>query len=296
MKILNFGSCNIDYVYQVDHMVQPGETLATEAMAVHPGGKGLNLSIAVSRAGSPLWHAGCVGQDDTILQPILKENGVDLTHMKVVPQKTGHAIIQVDKGGENSILLFSGANAAITKEHVDEVLACFNAGDLLFLQNEISNLPYIIDQAAARGMKILLNPSPYREVLKEIDLNKLYGVIVNQLEAASFSGETEPNKCLEVLHRTYPTLHIVITLGKNGCLYHDGNQVYRQNAFRVNAIDTTAAGDTFSGYFVAGLYRGESPDELLRNATAAAALATTKNGAAPSIPTRYEVQAFLKRQ
>lgn len=296
MRILNFGSCNIDYVYDVSHMVQPGETLAAKNLQHFPGGKGLNLSIALAKAGVPVYHAGCVGQDDHLLQPMLKENGVDLRFLKVISEPTGHAIIQVDENGENSILIYGGANVAITTEHIDEVLSEFGAGDLLFLQNEINNLPYIIDEAYKRGMRILLNPSPYREKLKHLDFHKLYAVILNQLEARAFSGETEPLNCLKVLRENYPQLHIIITLGKNGCIYADGDKTYKQPAYNVESIDTTAAGDTFSGYFVAGLYRNESPEVILRTATAAAAIATTRKGAAPSIPTQNEVQEFLSKQ
>lgn len=293
MKILNFGSCNIDFVYDVNHMVQPGETLAAKNLQHFPGGKGLNLSIALSKAGVPVYHAGCVGQDDNILQPILKENSVDLKFLKVISEPTGHAIIQVDENGENSILIYGGANVAITKEHIDEVLTEFGNGDLLFLQNEINNLEYIIEEAYKRGMRILLNPSPYRKELKNLDFHKLYAVILNQLEAKAFSGKDEPLDCLKTLRESYPQLHIVITLGKNGCIYANEEKIYTQPAYSVEVIDTTAAGDTFSGYFVAGLYRNEAPEVILKNATAAAAIATTRKGAAPSIPTREEVESFL---
>lgn len=293
MKILNFGSCNIDFVYDVSHMVQPGETLAAKNLQNFPGGKGLNLSIALARAGAFVYHAGCVGEDDTLLQSVLKENGVDLKFLKVVPEPTGHAIIQVDEHGENSILIYGGANMAITKEHIDEVLSEFGEGDLLFLQNEINNLPYIIEEAYKRGMRILLNPSPYQEELKQLDFHKLDTVILNQLEAKAFSGQTEPLECLKALRESYPKLHVVITLGKDGCLYADDNKIYRQPAYHVAAIDTTAAGDTFAGYFTAGLYRKESPEMILKNAAAAAAIATTRKGASPSIPTMKEIEKFL---
>ena len=142
-------------------------------------------------------------------------------------------------------------------------------------------------------MFILFNPSPYREELKKWDFNKLYAVILNQLEAKAFSGKNEPMECLHSLLEMYPYLKVVITLGKDGCIYSDGQNTYTQPAFSVNAVDTTAAGDTFSGYFVSGLYRKNPPEEILRNATAAAAIATTRKGAAPSIPTRDEIEKFI---
>ena len=293
MKILNFGSCNIDFVYDVHHMVGPGETLAAINLQKFPGGKGLNLSVALAKAGVPVYHAGCVGEDDNLLQPFLKENGVNVEFLKVISEPTGHAIIQVDENAENSILICGGANIAITKEHIDEVLKEFEKGDLVFLQNEINNLPYIIEQAHKLGLRILFNPSPYREELKQLDFDKLYGIILNQLEAAAFSNEEDALTSLKVLRERYPHLHIVITLGKNGCIYDDGQKTYIQPAYSIKPVDTTAAGDTFSGYFVSGLYRGECPEVILKTATAAAAIATTRKGAAPSIPTRSEVENFL---
>lgn len=293
MKILNFGSCNIDYVYDVSHIVQPGETLSAKNLQHFPGGKGLNLSIALARSGVPVYHAGCVGEDDNLLRPILKNNGVDIRFLKVISQPTGHAIIQVDEKGENCIVIYGGANVSITKEHVDEVLAEFEQGDILFLQNEINNLEYIIDEAYKRKMNVFFNPSPFRKELKELDFNKLHGVILNQLEAQAFSEKTDSMECLLALRSAYPHLKIVITLGKDGCIYADGTDIYRQNAYSVDVVDTTAAGDTFSGYFISGLYRNESPELILRNATAAAAIATTRKGAAPSIPTREEIESFI---
>jgi ribokinase len=142
-------------------------------------------------------------------------------------------------------------------------------------------------------MHTFFNPSPYREELKNLDFNKLYCVVLNQLEAKEFSGENTPNACLNTLHARYPHLRIVITLGKDGCLYYDGEKVHQQSAFPVVPVDTTAAGDTFSGYFVAGLYRNETPEKILKKASMAAAIATTRKGAAPSIPLLEEVEEKL---
>ena len=294
MKILNFGSCNIDYVYNVDHIVAPGETLSASCVHQYPGGKGLNLSIALARSGVPVYHAGCVGKDDCLLRSILTENGVDTSFLRVVDEQTGHALIQVDKNAENCILIYAGANACLSEEHIDTVLSEFEEGDILFLQNEINGLPYIIEQASKKNLRILLNPSPYRKELKELNLNQMYGLILNELEAVSFSGKQDPMECLTSLHNQYPHLHLVITLGKKGCLYHDGKQIYQQEGLQIHAIDTTAAGDTFSGYFVSGLYRNESPETILKTATIAAGIATTRKGAAPSIPTRSEVESYIK--
>ena len=155
MKILNFGSCNIDYVYSVDHIVLPGETITSGRMEIFPGGKGLNQSIAISRAGSKIYHAGCIGADGEWLCSLLKDNGADVSRLKKTEEKNGHAIIQVSETGENSIFLYPGSNRMLTEEYVESVLDGFGSGDILVLQNETNLIDYIICQAHTRKMKKL---------------------------------------------------------------------------------------------------------------------------------------------
>lgn len=294
MKILNFGSCNLDYVYSMDHIVCPGETLASANMQIFPGGKGLNQSIATARAGARVFHAGCVGSDGQLLLDILRESGVDTSYLKQVEAKNGHAIIQVTKDGENSIFLFAGSNAMITEKWIDRVLEDFGAGDLLLLQNEINNIPLLVEKAHSKGMWILLNPSPFDNSILKLPMEKLSGLILNQVEAKGFSDSEDPALSLEFFRKSYPHLMIMLTLGKQGCVYAQGETVLHQKAFSVTALDTTAAGDTFTGYFVAGLAAGLPMAQILEQASAASAIAVTRSGAAPSIPTMAEVLAFLE--
>ena len=137
MKVLNFGSLNLDYVYQVDHIIIPGETQATKSRNTFCGGKGLNQSIALAKAGIPVYHAGQIGEEGDILLETCKANGVNTEFIKKVPGPSGHTVIQVDKNGQNSILLFGGSNRSITREFVDEVFANFEKDDILLLQNEV---------------------------------------------------------------------------------------------------------------------------------------------------------------
>lgn len=290
MKILNFGSCNIDYVYSLPHIVRPGETLSAVKMELFPGGKGLNQTIAAARAGAGIFHAGCIGEDGGFLKDLLQESGADTSLMKKVPLKNGHAIIQVDATGENSIVIYKGSNGALTTDYIDSVLAHFSAGDLLLLQNEINNLPYIIQKAAQIGMSIILNPSPFTEEMKDLDLDKIAYLILNKVEASGFS---EKEDFLADLIARYPSLKIVLTLGKSGSLFRDREQEVFCPAFRVNAVDTTAAGDTFTGYFVSLMAKNRPVEEALRYASAASALSVSKMGAAPSIPTMEAVQEAL---
>jgi len=293
MKILNFGSCNIDFVYSMDHIVRPGETEATDRLDIFPGGKGLNQSIATAKAGASVFHAGCVGSDGGMLTDILKKNGVDTSWLQTVDAKNGHAIIQVSAAGENSIFLYPGSNEMITKEYVDHVLAHFEAGDMILLQNEISNVDYIVESAYQKSMTIVLNPSPFNSRIEAIDLRKVSYLILNEVEAKGFSGCEAPEECLTYFESRYPNLKVMLTLGKEGSIYMGSGRKYPQAAFKVDTVDTTAAGDTFTGYFVAGISRGEAVEKILKTASAAAAIAVSRMGAAPSIPDREEVCAAL---
>ena len=296
MKILNFGSCNIDYVYSLDHIVSPGETETTYKMEIFSGGKGLNQSIAISRAGAKIFHAGCIGEDGGMLEEIMKDSGVDTTYLKKVPEKNGHAIIQVTSDGENSIFLYPGSNAMVEKDYIDSVLDNFEKGDILLLQNEISNIDYIIEKACKKGMCIILNPSPFNEEIKKIDLNMLSYIILNEVEAKAVSGCGNAEEYLVFFEKNYPDLKVMLTLGSRGCIYKDSKTKVSQDVFPVKVVDTTAAGDTFTGYFIAGIASGDDIAEILKTASMASAIAVSKKGAAPSIPERFEVMEALNKR
>lgn len=294
MRILNFGSCNIDYVYSVDHIAQPGETIAAAKLEVFCGGKGLNQSIATARAGAKVYHAGCVGVDGDMLRNELISSGVDVSWLRTVDSRNGHAMIQVSNSGENNIVLYSGSNGMVTKEFIDEVLEVFSDDDLVLLQNEISNMAYVIEKAYRKGMRIVLNPAPFDEALKKIDLGMLSCVILNEVEAMGFTGKTEPEEVITLLRNRFPKLTVVLTLGKKGCIYADESRTLYQNAFQVDAVDTTGAGDTFIGYYLAELTRGTDAANAIRTACAASAISVSRMGAAPSIPVLQEVCAAMK--
>ena len=297
MKILNFGSLNVDYVYSVDYFVRAGETLKANSREVLPGGKGLNQSVALARAGAQVYHAGCIGADGEFLRELLNKKGVNTEYLRTIDGMQGHTIIQVDKKGENCILLYGGTNRSIGDSQIDETLAHFGQGDWLVLQNEVNSLPRIVDVAFARGMRIVLNPSPYEEGLKEVDFGKLSWLLVNEVEACQCSGSDEPERAWDVLHARYPRLSVLITLGSAGSIAHavgpDGVDTVRQQAFRADAVDTTAAGDTFTGFFIGGLAEGRPLNECMRRASMASAISVTRMGAAVSIPKVEEVESRL---
>lgn len=303
MRILNFGSLNIDNVYTVEHFVRPGETMSSDAMGIYCGGKGLNQSIALARAGAKVFHAGAIGASDgEQLLKILKETGVETEFIKKIEGVSGHTIIQVDKHGQNCILLYGGANQEITKQQVEDTLDWFDEGDILLLQNEINGLPYIIQKASEKNMEIYLNPSPATKALFSMPLDKISCFILNEIEASdiitefscgkSKNQELEAEQLIERLHEIYPKAAILLTLGVDGSIYFDGKSQYRQSAVRVAAVDTTGAGDTFTGYFIASLSQGLTVEKALERASKAAAIAVTRNGASISIPRSEEVDSY----
>ncbi|WP_333791602.1 ribokinase [Muricomes intestini] len=289
MKVLNFGSLNLDYVYSVDHMVKPGETLASFGMNTFCGGKGLNQSIALARAGVPVFHAGMVGEEGELLLNACEGSGIKTDYIRTIPGQSGHTIIQVDKEGQNCILLYGGANRSITREYVDEVLGNFEKRDILLLQNEVNLLDYIIDQAYERGMMIILNPSPYDSALDGCDFSKISMFLLNEVEGEQITGENDAENMLEKLQAMYPKARVVLTLGGEGSVYQYKEERYRQGIYKVKAVDTTAAGDTFTGYFISSVIDGVPVPEGLALAAKAAAIAVSRQGAAASIPSREEV-------
>lgn len=292
-KILNFGSLNLDHVYRVSHFVMPGETLATDSYACHMGGKGLNQSVALARAGAEVYHAGKIGPDGNDLMEMLASYGVDTRYVAAAQGKTGHAMIQVDTQGQNCILLHGGANQAIEKADIDRVLDCFGRGDMLVMQNEISNADYLLRTAKAAGLYIVMNPSPITKELLGYPLECVDVFVLNEIEAEMLTGEKEKARMGQAMEKLFPKAAVMLTLGKEGSEYHENGSVIRQTAFQVKEVDTTAAGDTFLGFFSARIALGDSVREAIRIASAASALAVTRRGAAQSIPSYDEAVQML---
>jgi ribokinase len=288
-RILNFGSLNIDHVYGVDHFARPGETLCSADYRVFAGGKGNNQSVALARAGAHVWHAGKVGREGAWLRDRLRAAGVHTAGIEVGDTPTGHAIIQVNRQGQNSIVLFGGANRTITAADAARRLEGFSAGDWLLLQNEISGMPAILRMGARCGMKIFFNPAPMDPKVFRYPLRLVTCFCLNETEAEALTGERRPPRVLTVMRRRFPRAAVVLTLGAKGALYGDAQRTVHAPSVRVRAVDTTAAGDTFIGYFLAFLAQGKPVEICLRIANRAAAVCVTRPGAAESIPTRAEL-------
>jgi len=294
-KILNFGSLNIDYVYSLDHIVKEGETESSFGYQVFEGGKGLNQSVALARAGATVFHAGKIGKEGLFLKEALESSGVDCRYLVTDTGANGHAIIQRSAAGENCIILYPGANHTITPQDIDRVLDDFSAGDVLVCQNEISQMPYLIASAHKRGMRIAWNPSPITDVVGQIDFRQITWLIINEIEGQAITGKTQPEEILQSLRADYPQLRVVLTLGEAGSVYQDASVTLTQQRYTVAVKDTTAAGDTFLGYFVkeASRENGDLPTAL-RQASMAAAIAVSREGAMPSVPAYHEVEAALQ--
>lgn len=297
MRILNIGSLNIDYVYDVEHFVERGETISSSGRGVFAGGKGLNQSVALGRAGAEVFHAGLVGAEGAYLCDLLGQTGVDTSHVRVLGDcPTGHAIIQRDAEGDNCIVLFSGANARVDKALVDAALEVCEKGDWVLLQNETGALDYAISEAKARGMKVVLNPSPVDGRLLRCPLDLVDMFILNEGEAMRLSGAfCHGTDLLAAMREKFPEAKVVLTLGERGSIAVDADgATIEQPAYRVEAIDTTAAGDTFTGFFLAQMAGGSSLARALKVASKASAIAVTRPGAAPSIPVLDEVVEALE--
>ncbi|MFR2927981.1 MAG: ribokinase [Oscillospiraceae bacterium] len=294
MNVVNFGSLNIDHVYAVDHFCRAGETIHTKSYTQNAGGKGLNQSIAVSRSGQKVHHAGLLGPEGTRLAELLSGSGVDLRYLKHTDVPQGHAVIQVQPDGQNCIFLYGGSNQAVTPQEIDEVLMQLNAGDYLLLQNEIANLTYLLRAAARRGLRVVLNASPISDELLNADLSGVDWLVVNEIECAAMAGCGDAQAGYETLKQRYPSLGILLTLGSEGSVsWKDGTEV-RQCAYPVKAVDTTGAGDTFMGYFVGCLAQGMERQTAMQYASMASAISVTRLGAAASIPLMDEVRAAVE--
>ena len=295
MNIVNFGSLNIDHVYSVDHIATCGETIQASACDLFPGGKGFNQSIALARSGQKIFHAGCVGKDGDSLLEYLCKDGVNVQYLAKAPLMSGHAIIQVDKHGQNSIMIYGGSNQSVTKEMVDHVLSAFQEGDILLLQNEISQVDYLIKKGREKGLSIAFNPAPFTPSILDYPLDQLDYLFVNEIEAAYIAQalDSPMDVVAGTLEKQFPHVTIVITMGKEGAFLLQGGEKIFQPSYPTETVDTTGAGDTFIGYFLGVVCNYSSCKTAMRYAAAAASLAVSRRGAAPSIPYLNEVDAFL---
>lgn len=293
MKFLVFGSLNIDRVYSINHLPERGETLSCDKYEIHVGGKGLNQAVSLAKSGADVYMAGCIGADGTMLTDFLSSCGVNTDFVKYSDGFTGHAVIEVDTDGQNQMVLYRGANFEITESDCDKILENFSEGDLILMQYETSQVEYMINKAYEKKMIIALNPSPYVEEIDSLPFEKIDYLILNESEGMSITKEKEIDKIIEKLKTMMPDRSIILTLGGDGAIFADRTTYKAVPAFRVNAIDTTGAGDTFTGYFLNSYLKNKNASESLKKASAASAIVVCKSGAAETIPENTEVESFL---
>lgn len=292
MRFLNYGSVNIDLIFTVDHIVKGGETLQSTSLTRSAGGKGANQSAALAKAGATVFHAGKVGRDGDFLLQLLTSYGVDVSHIRTYDGATGQALIQLDANKQNAIILYSGGNGAITTDEIDQTLEHFGFGDVLVLQNEIVHIDYLIKNAKRRGMKVCMNVAPFDPSALSLPLELIDILVVNEIEGAGLANMRQTSDYKAILERLvtrYPASEILLTIGKQGCWYAFKDLRVHHDIYDTPVVDTTAAGDTFIGYYLASIARGCSIRQALQYASKAAGLAVSRPGAMASIPLAEEV-------
>jgi len=293
VKIFNYGSINIDHIYQVPHLVTPGETISSTVYQQVLGGKGANQSIALAKAGAVVKHIGrCHKADQWALEQMLQA-GVDCELAQLVDQPSGHAIIQVDAQAENSIVLFGGANQSFSIEDFEQALSSAQAGDYLLLQNECNNIETMINMAVERQLKVVLNPSPMITNIATFPLDKVAMLVVNEIEISQLLGQSfhSAQEIVTAVRKHYRNIDVVVTLGAKGAMWINNEECIEVNALKVEVVDTTAAGDTFLGFLLAAISEGRTYKEALMIGCKASALAVQSMGASSSIPSMAQVSA-----
>lgn len=290
-RVLCIGSVNLDHTYQVPHIVTGGETLACTDYQCHWGGKGLNQALAAARAGADAHFAGRLAAADLpALQALGAENQLDVTRVEGGNVPTGHAMIQIDQQGQNSIVICAGANGELTPDYLRRVLADFGPGDFLLLQNEVNDVPAILRAGKEQGLSVVLNPSPIGPEMQAWPLELVDLLIFNEVEGKALSGRTDSAEILDVLAQRCPNTMLLLTLGEEGACCRQGAETWTQAAYPTQVVDTTAAGDTFTGYFLSALAQGGTVPEAMDLAARASAVTVSRAGATDSIPTRKELE------
>ena len=291
MQIINFGSINVDRTYRLERFPSAGETLQAKEFFCGCGGKGLNQSVAASRAGASVIHAGPIGNGGEAMEEELQKNGVDTSRLFHADSEQGHAIILVDDEGHNEILIHRGSNGMIGEEEIRSIMKTIREPSLVVLQNELPCAHTIIDLAFDSGHIVVFNASPVdEEVLHSVDFSHVHWLLINEVEGKQLTGTSDPDSIIRLMRQRFPQMNIVLTLGADGSVCQCGDEQYCCGSYDVPVADTTGAGDAYTGYFLAGLSRGENPGEIMRRASLAAGISVMRPGASSAIPMRDEVE------
>lgn len=289
MDVLNFGSMNIDVVFRVPEIVRAGETLSSTTQHIYPGGKGLNQSVALARAGVTVVHAGKIGLDGGILKQTLEASGANTDFIGFSEKLTGQAFIQVTDSGENAIVLNKGANHDIDAFYIDSLFSSVPDCRYLLLQNEINGIDIIMRKASKKGMKILLNLAPFNRQISLYPIELVDTFFANEIEFVQLTNSSSISNGIITFFNAFPASKMVLTLGGKGAMQLENGKSVKEPAYNVRVVDTTGAGDTFIGYYIAGLIKNWNTPHILQFANRAASLSIQKSGAAESIPYLDEV-------
>lgn len=286
MAVYNLGSINADLFYRVPHLLSPGETLAATDHRRRLGGKGANMSVAIARAAARAVHIGAVGPDGRWAVERLLEYGVDTRNIVELDTVTGHAVIMVDDQGENAILIHPGANRAVTETHIASALGAASEEDLFLFQNETSGQVEGATLASAKGMRVVYAAAPFDAKAVEAVLPMIDILVVNAVEAQQLTD------ALGVSLVDLPVRDVIVTLGGDGCRWINTDEGTEQSfpAIPVTAVDTTGAGDTFTGFLVAALDRGLPMEQAISLGQQAGAIMVTRHGTADVIPDLKDIQ------
>ncbi|WP_300584293.1 ribokinase [Marivita sp.] len=286
MAVYNLGSINADLFYQVPHLLAPGETLASTEHSRGLGGKGANMSVAIARAAARAVHIGAVGSDGRWAVERLLEYGVDTRNIVELDVPTGHAVIMVDDHGENAILLYPGANRALTETHIASALAVATEADTFVFQNETSAQIEGATLASSKGMRVVYAAAPFDAHSVEAVLPMLDILVMNAIEAQQLTD------ALGVALTDLPVRDVIVTLGGDGCRWVNTDDGTDKTfpAIPVTPVDTTGAGDTFTGFLVAGLDRGLPMEQAISLGQQAGAIMVTRHGTADVIPDLKDIE------
>lgn len=290
-RIITLGSLNLDFTYQLPKPLEVGETLSSLSYRCGAGGKGANQSIAAARAGAEVYHAGRIGHDGALLRRTLADSGVKLDFLEEVETPTGHAVVLINDAGDNSIVLYGGANRTIDETFIDRVTSAANPGDILLLQNEVTCISHAMEAGRKAGMRVAFNFAPFDPKLApELPLSLCDFLFLNRIEAGGVAGKSDVEEILETLSRRFPETELVLTLGPEGAVaLTPAGERFHADSPRIEVVETTAAGDTFIGYYLAAVLDGFDTGRALERACRAAALCCSRAGAAESIPARAEL-------
>lgn len=284
-NILVIGSLNADLMVQVDELPVPGETLTGNSYEILPGGKGMNQAICAAKLGANVTMAGCVGVDEnaTLLLNTLKENKVDHSHIRQIPDvSTGMAIV-TSSPKDNQIIVVPGANALVDKEYIDSIRHVIREADMVIVQFEIplETVCYVIDICQEEQVSIILNPAPANSIDPQY-IEKVNYIIPNETELESIFQDD-----YKTILAKYPN-KMIMSAGEHGAYYHDGTKLVNCKARTVEVVDTTGAGDAFNGALAVALLEGKKLEDAVNFANGIAAITTTVKGAQGAHADRYK--------